>query len=482
MSEINYIEVIEEVLMKTAPKKAETPFNKEYVADYVQRVKNHLDKDPSIPMEFTEKDTKFFRALSNKMIPYQIAPVNGIAVFTWQDFRFVQNLNGGGYIPFGLEAPIYSNPLANPGYSVFPWEISNLIKDNKIFWDDLAKKYSADMNQKIVYFDENWSIKNVHHKTGRSLYEQGHCFSSTVARNKIVYSKINPYFAEHSSGANKAFDIPKGEAFGIEIEMFFAPNNAKNTEEVMTAVGKKLQFSHWMNKNYPGWICERDGSLEDPGKGNAGLCGLELVSPPMTYLDLLNQLPEILKAARSYGAKGYIQDNEYFGIHVTSNMYYPNYGEIADRIIYLVNNEDLRPFWRASAHRNGDAVNTYCPFQDNLKLGSALKYQIQAENHYRSIYPRQGLGGKAIEWRIFRSTVATDGVCAILELVKLTQDFCAETSLKLSSDVLADKFATFIKAKATPNFMSWAANFNGSTVLEIISKSTKKNNLNKFYQ
>lgn len=440
-------------------------------------------------------DDPIFQVLGNtKMEPVKEEPITKELATKYS--KFMANYNGSQGIPPEFRA-LSEKPGGNYGSIIFkkcvftnfliPEDVAVLIynrpdsgpvghihkafaKDSdRLFYDDIANKFSLECGHKMPYFKEDWTVGYAHNRTLSIEHSNLRMFTSVTMRNRSIHSRIDPVFKEHSAGANKSFVKPTGEAFGIEIEMSFKME--KDDPVNLIGLGNKLKFSRWVADNYPDWICERDGSLEPSDKGNAGPCGLELVSPPLAYIDHLQHLPIILEKARSLGGKGFIKGNEYYGIHITTNVYGKPMQKCADRLIYFVNHPNLRNFWTLCARRNGPALSQYCPFQDGLVLGESLKNQYAYENHYRSIHPRNS-NGNAVEWRIFRSTLATQGMCAILELVKLTQDFCFDSINDLDNP---GSFLAHLKSKMSSTLREWLDNFNGLEILECLSKAKNNN-------
>jgi hypothetical protein len=391
--------------------------------------------------------------------------------------EFVRDRFQGHNIPKNAAQEIYSTGIDNGNgrnglaYTLKS-KINDHIKNSSVFFDELVGKYLYDFSV-VPYIDKNWNLKHTSSNTANHYHNNGKLHNSLIARNQSVFTENPSHFKEHSPGNNKSFVKPTGEAFGIEIEMSFKPN----TGDQYIGAANKLNFANWVHDNYPNWICERDGSLEEGNKGNAGLCGLELVSPPLTFDEAITNLPIILDKARSLGAKAFIPNNEFFGIHVTTNLYGKTATKTGDKIVYLVNNKIFREFWYACAKRNGLAINKFAPFMNDLSLGSALKSQSGGE-HYRSVNPR---GSGALEIRIFRSTVAFPGIHAILELVKITQDYCMNVTNNSSLDSPRE-FMDYIKGNMSKNLESWLTGNGALQILEILSNLNVSNINNSTFE
>lgn len=446
--------------------------NKNFADDPIFQVLGNMNveavkEEPSITKQTAIEYSKFMANFDGSQpIPSQfrglsIKPAGNHGTVIFKKCIFTDYL-----IPEEVSVMVYNRPDSSPVGFIHKCFAKN---GDRLFYDELAEKFSIDTMHKTPYFKEDWTVGYAHGRSISIAQSNGKMFSSVTMRNRSINSVIDPGFREHSSGANKSFAKPTGEAFGIEIEMSFKMEEDPTN---LSGLANKFQFSRWVLENYPDWICERDGSLEPADKGNAGPCGLELVSPPLSYIDHLQHLPIILEKARSLGGKGFINGNEYYGIHITTNVYGKPTSKCADRLIYFVNNPKFRHFWINSARRNGPALSQYCPFQDGLVLGEALKNQYSYENHYRAMYPR-GSSGNAVEWRIFRSTLATKGMCAILELVKLTQDYCFNASSDLDNPA---EFLAFLKKKMSTTLQKWLDNFNGLQILETLSKVKNTDN------
>lgn len=393
--------------------------------------------------------------------------------------EFVRDRFAGYNIPKNNAQEIFNIPVASNDQNgkcyIAKNQLDAHIKGGNIFLDELCDKYVYD-NNKIAYISKNWGIKYTSVNTANYYHSNGKIHNCIIARQtnqycSHIFSENKSYFVEHSNGANKSFLRPSGEAFGIEIEMSFK-SSTKGVDQYQGAANK-LKFASWVHDNYPDWICERDRSLEETSKGNAGVAGLELVSPPLDLETHKKVLPIILDKAKEFGATAFIPNNEFFGIHVTTNLYGKSTSKLGDRIVYFINNKIFRDFWFACAKRKGQAVLEYAPFFDNLTLGSAFASQSGSNNHYRAVNPR---GSSALEVRIFRSTLAHLGVCAILDLMKITQDYCMITSSDLDNP---SDFFNFINENADENLKEWLNDNGALMVLELLSKH-KVSNVNKY--
>lgn len=304
----------------------------------------------------------------------------------------------GSWNDFRSNAPIgffHRDILTNPAFT------------NLVYLDEVNKCYlmtSHDRPQEIILKPEDNKFAITASSSLRNV------FSSPVARKVTVYHLFNSYFRNHEGAARKNYVKPKGEAFGIEIEMKFP------------TVFSKLRFSHYVGNNFPDWITERDGSLED--KGKAGLGGLELVSPPLSYNKLLTQLEPILKEARAQSGIGH-EAGVFYGIHLNVNIYGENTDRTARRLVCIINDPQLRIFWETLSRRRGSAaMQEYCQFKDVLPE-TCLK--TESVDHYRAAYCRldgNGYFNNCVEVRIFRSNLKYASVKITVEIMKLTLDFC----------------------------------------------------------
>lgn len=247
-----------------------------------------------------------------------------------------------------------------------------------------------------------------------------------VSRKGFIYSDKSLPLHEHSgagTGSAKNFTKPEGESFGIEVETMFRSANPTQS------LKNKILFSLWLKDNYPEWIVERDGSLED-GLNKANLsdfvhCCAEIVSPPMKLDDLNPALSRIVAKLAEFKASSQ-RIGDFFAIHITSNIYNP---KCIPKLIRTVNDNRYRHFWlRASFRPQSDGFvgnygKAYCKF-DEISI-SASDYDIcnmAMDGHYRALYIRSG--ATAAELRIFQTRINTRYILDILELTSLLSKFC----------------------------------------------------------
>lgn len=277
------------------------------------------------------------------------------------------------------------------------------------------------LDRSMEIFDDNFETKKIANSHGVHLINNGTLFESQVARRKRIYSTKRTNFFGHGNSP-KDWAIPDGDTIGIEIEMLFE------------SLQKKLQFSSWLGENFAGWHCEYDGSLED--HGNAGDCGLELISPPLLFEDICSQATIICEKAVELGGKGFFPGGIFYGMHVTNQVPKAR-GKItraliASRYIVLMNDSRLRPFWQLVARRKGESFSTYCPFKD-VNLETCLRTEVGdggRDAHRRAVFVRNP---SLLETRIFRSNLAPISVRANIEICYLTMQFCKSDEFSLDN-------------------------------------------------
>lgn len=231
------------------------------------------------------------------------------------------------------------------------------------------------------------------------------------------------YFKEHSGssfGGVKKFTRPTGSSFGIEIELAFKGDN-------LDGVANKLIFSQWVAENYPDWITERDGSLEDWCHANntslQNSC-LELVSPPLTFTSLSRDIPIILDKIKELN--GFIP-SEWFGIHITSNIYGRHIKKSAVKFIKTVHAQESARFWKLISMRGGsDSLKKFAYLHRYSSIPDEDLIDYCLSDHYRAVFPRNS-SGSALETRIFKSTVEPHILLSIIELIMLLTQFSLST-------------------------------------------------------
>lgn len=273
-------------------------------------------------------------------------------------------------------------------------------------------------------------------------------FASRVSRGKDLWSSFNTFFKEHAAAHRKRFIVPKGECFGVEIEMLFA-----------TVFGK-LRFSSFVGNSYPQWSCERDGSLED--RGDAGDCGLELVSPPLPTEQLMKELEIITEAAIKHGGMGH-QAGIWYGMHINVNIYDRNKLDTAAKFICLINHPKLRLFWQNVSRRKGASVEEFCQFQ-NVKQDTCL--MTESRDHYRAAFYRDG--ANCVEVRIFRSNLKHLTLKVSVEILKVALDFC------IKNDNINDlnAFKAYITQNASSDLINYLDKIGSMKALENVCAKT----------
>lgn len=300
------------------------------------------------------------------------------------------------------------------------------LASGEIFVDDFLGV--AFFERSFSVYDEEFNQRLISSSHASHLQENGKLFLTQAARRHKVFTNFQTNFYPYGN-APKDWVIPEGDTSGIEIEMLF------------DTLENKLRFSTWVGRNFPGWVCEYDGSLED--HGNAGNCGLELISPPLIFDDISSQSKAICEKALEFGGKGFKagtiaggQAGIYYGMHVTtqvpkSSRGGPSRATIASRYIAFLNAPTLRQFWQLVARRKGDSFNTYSPFQ-NVNLETCLQTERGDGGnraHRRAVFVRNP---NLLETRIFRANLSPIQVKANIEICHLTMQYCASSNFSLT--------------------------------------------------
>jgi len=329
----------------------------------------------------------------------------------------------------------YQYTSKNPLGYFHPTNLDKFNFASYIYYDEVNQCFILAATDKSVQII--MSLSDDKYVTTSQSFAKERARSSRVARDVTIYHLFESYFKNHEAAVRKAYEKPEGEAFGIEIEMRFPD------------VFSKLRFSNYVGVNFPDWTTERDGSLED--KGRAGLGGLELVSPPLSYSKILTELDPILKEARGQKGIGH-EAGVFYGIHLNVNIYGNKKSDTARRFICLINDPQLRVFWETLSRRRGSAaMQEYCQFQ-NVLPETCLA--TEAYNHYRATYYRTDKNGAAtncVEVRIFRSNLKFSSVKITIEIMKLTLDFC------MGSDNINDysAFRDFLLCRASDDLKKY---------------------------
>lgn len=240
-----------------------------------------------------------------------------------------------------------------------------------------------------------------------------------ISRN-ISHNSLDPvYFKQHSgigmsAASVKKYKKPTGEVFGIELEMVF------DAGKELDGIRNKLLFSKYIGENFPEWVTERDGSLEDncenSGKVDLITCNLELVSPPLSFESLKNALKKIIPVARELGA---VCPDDYYGLHITANLA-TRKTIVPERFIRIVN--ENRELWEEqSGRKKSKQIKKYAPFFHFDDYGSVANI-YDTGTHYFSTYPRNR-SGTAIEVRIFKCEIDTDYLLEKISLVRKAVKF-----------------------------------------------------------
>lgn len=257
----------------------------------------------------------------------------------------------------------------------------------------------------------------------------------------VVYSLADINFVEYDQRKEFRQPNPNELMFGLELEILFPTYT------------NKLTFSAWLGKYWPQWVAKRDGSLEK--LGNAGNCGLELVSPPLSEEQCLSEAKIITDHAKKLGAKGHVEGNTFYGMHININV--PN-GPIhswkltAKRFIYLVNNPFLRGFWQAASRRQGPVFDEYCAFQ-TIRFNNCLETEGNPDDHYRSVFYRRNT--QCVEARIFRSNLHFLTISATVELMRLAIEYCRQEKY----DIKVKLWYDFLMNNASSNLIEMLTRF-----------------------
>lgn len=296
--------------------------------------------------------------------------------------------------------------------------VSDCKKSGSVVEDEVLGKLFTD--RKLSIYDENFNLKTVAATHLSYKIDNGEWFNSTTSRRGKTYSMTHLNFWAHGASP-KDWAVPEGDTVGAEIEMLFP------------SLENKLRFSSWVGKNFSGWACEYDGSLED--YGNAGDCGLELISPPLLVPDMNKQITTICEKAVELGGQGFTA-GVFYGMHVTIlvpkavSRSGPSRTTIASRYIAMFNNPKLRPFWQLVARRKGESFNQYCPFKD-VSLDNCLNTERgdgDRHAHRRSVFVRNPT---LLETRIFRANLSGIQVRANIEICNLVMQYSKSPSFNL---------------------------------------------------
>jgi hypothetical protein len=360
------------------------------------------------------------------------------------DNGWVHCLMTGHFIPKSVAAEVYRS------YADFKaGKVSHIYSyyDNKnyVMIDTLLEAKLTDRNCSKVYVDGKEHLLNESHKEHLIAQGKVHQYYARVNRNTKVWTDFHHRYYDNKK-APKDWEIPAGQTYGIEIEVNFA--NALD----------KLKFSRDLYEVLPDWYCERDGSLEDyDSNSNHGLGGLEIISAPLNFSDLVDKAKIVCNLLNKYNAKAY-QAGEYFGLHVTHSLEFDDSGTVNKKqgwnYLRYINDPKLREFWRCIARRR---PNKFCVFIDdfignygtNPKLNN-LTRAASENNHHLAACVRDSQ--KAIETRIFCSTKGTKTLEATLEIIKLTSEYSKKDfDLKGYSDFITENssrnLASFLKSR-----------------------------------
>lgn len=249
-------------------------------------------------------------------------------------------------------------------------------------------------------------------------------YSSQISRKASIYAASKLPLYEHTGvaiGGPKNFKKPTDEAFGIEIETVFKTGCPKDS------LRNKILFALWLKDNFPDWIVERDGSLEDGlskiNQSDFRHCCAEIVSPPMSLEDLNRSLPVIISQLKKFNAAAQ-RVGDFFAIHITANIYdKPALVKMA-RAVY---DPELSSFWKKVSGRPqsdgfvGNTGKAYCKLLDFRATSDTDLVDIIMSDHYRAFFARSS--GSAGELRIFQTRINRRYVLDILELTALLSRF-----------------------------------------------------------
>lgn len=306
---------------------------------------------------------------------------------------------------------------------------------------------------------KDFEFKNIAASHLGSLKQEGNIYVAQISRENKVYSCFNTNFYSNKKSP-KDWTIPEGNTLGIEIEMLFPD------------VISKLRFSTYLQENHAGWHCEYDGSLQD--HGNAGDCGLELISPPLLFDDIVKVVKPICEKALEFGGKGH-PAGIFYGMHVTNQVPKsvrggPTRDEIASRYIYMVNMPELREFWQLVARRKGASCMKYCPFQD-IDIKTCLRTEHAPEQghaaHRRAVYVRSR---SLLETRIFRSSLNYVQVRANMEICHLTMMYCRSNEFSLTN---LNNYYRFLEANMSDDLNRIMYRKNSPAMSELIQAAMK---------
>lgn len=297
--------------------------------------------------------------------------------------------------------------------------IEKYVRDGRVCRDEILNVYFAE--RAFDLYGDDFKQKKIASSHASYLSDNGKLFLTQAARRTKVYTTFPTNFYSYGH-APKNWEIPEGDTFGVEIEMLF------------DSLEHKLEFSTWVGKKFPGWVCEYDGSLED--NGGAGNCGLELISPPLLRDDISSKVSAICEKAIELGGKGF-QAGVYYGMHVTAQVPKsvrggPSRQLMASRYIAMFNVPALREFWQLVARRKGESFETYSPFKD-IDLETCLnseKGDGGNHAHRRAVFVRNNT---LLETRIFRSNLAANQVRANIEICDLVMKFCGRPDFSLTN-------------------------------------------------
>lgn len=319
---------------------------------------------------------------------------------------------------------------------------------NNISKDEVLDVYFYGRQLNKVFIKDE--LKNLHYLHVEHLLSTGELKPKVRAtRDQYFFCDFDTFYYDNHKSPKDIWQIPTGETFGIEIEMNFSDALSK------------LKFSKELHDIYPNWFCERDGSLQDyDSNDNGGLGGLELISPPLNFDNLVKESAAICNILKKYNVKAF-KAGEFFGLHVTHSI--KNHKQGSNYIRYVHSNK-LREFWRSVSRRN---ENKFCKYNNNMCNDLAgfnydLAYLTKGynnENHYMATCVRDNK--KAIETRIFASTKGPKTLAATLELIKLTNQFS-------EFDFNVSKYAKFIAENASRNLAGFLKNRGSLGCLEVI--------------
>lgn len=287
------------------------------------------------------------------------------------------------------------------------------IKNYIPIWIDSINnvKFIDGENKRAIFINKDGEKFYVHNKYAQSKIGDGWFFD----QKNLVYTDVLPDYPAFNSkykGSPRNWKVPnKEEVFGHEWELKFP------------SYGRKIDFAEEIKDSWKPCICEKDGSLDG---GSPDGPSLELITPPWSYDESINNLLQLSDLARYYGGLGHMAGVGY-AWHITVNINNAENPILAgSRFCCLINDPKLNKFWRSMSRRantyNVEKDKDYAKFE-NLTVENALskerwaaRWQKDYPDHYYATFYRKG--GHSIELRIIRSTLNKHTIQGTLEVVR----------------------------------------------------------------